>query len=91
MELTAEEAAGAHIRFPGIFNESYAYINGAQVAKRENYKVMWWHNDYGFEWDVDTAGKLKAGKNVIIVRCINPHHFGGIFRRPFLYKPVGEE
>ncbi len=91
VELTAEEAAGAHIRFPGIFNESYAYINGDQVAKRENYKVMWWHNDYGFEWDVDTAGKLKAGKNVIIVRCINPHHFGGIFRRPFLYKPVGEE
>ena len=31
VELTAEEAAGAHIRFPGIFNESYAYINGEQI------------------------------------------------------------
>lgn len=86
IELTADQAKGPlHIRFPGIFNETYVYVNGDQVAHRDGYKVSWWHNDYRFEMDVDTGGKLKAGKNIITVQCINPHHFGGMFRRPFLY------
>ena len=33
--------------------------------------------------------RLKAGKNTLTVRLHNPHHFGGIFRRPFLYRPAG--
>ena len=86
IELTADEAKGPlHIRFPGIFNETYVYLNGEEVAHRDSYKVSWWHNDYRFEMDVDAVGKLKAGKNIITVQCINPHHFGGMFRRPFLY------
>ncbi len=47
---------------------------------------MWWLTDYAFEWDIDLTGKLKAGENDITVRCYNPHHFGGLFRRPFLYR-----
>ena len=31
-----------------------------------------------------------AGKNTLTLRLHNPHHFGGMFRRPFLYRPVGE-
>lgn len=90
IELTAAETAGAvRIRFPGIFNESYVYINGEEVAYREGYPSMWWYNDYRFEWDIDTASKLKPGKNTIVVRCINSHHFSGMFRRPFLYQKVG--
>jgi len=39
---------------------------------------------------VDLAGKLKPGTNTLALRLHNPHHFGGIFRRPFLYEPAGK-
>lgn len=44
-------------------------------------------SDYKFEWDVDLSGKLKPDQNTIAVRGFNPHHFSGIFHRPFLYRP----
>jgi len=88
VDITAAQAADKiNIRFPGIFNSSWLYVNGDLV----NYRfqgAMWWRNNYKFEWDADLTGKLKPGKNTITVRLHNPHHFGGIFRRPFLYKPV---
>ena len=91
IDLTADQTKGPlHIRFPGIFNKTNVYINGEQAARRDGYNDMWWHNDYRYEMDVATGGKLKAGKNIITVQCINPHHFGGMFRRPFLYKKVGD-
>ena len=91
IELTAEETSGElHIRFPGIFNVSYVYINGQEIAQRSNYNPLWFLNDYRFELDVDTAGRLQIGKNTIAVRCINTHHFGGLFRRPFLYEKVSD-
>ncbi|SVD14821.1 uncharacterized protein METZ01_LOCUS367675, partial [marine metagenome] len=43
---------------------------------------------YRFEWDVDLTGKLKSGKNVLALVCKCEHHFGGMFRRPFLYRAV---
>lgn len=88
IELTPEQVKGdVHIRFPGIFNETWLYVNGKEVDHRE-LRAMWWYNDYRFEWDVDLAGHLKAGENTIVVRINNPHHFGGMFRRPFLYRAV---
>ena len=92
IELTQDEAAGPiHVRFPGLFNDSWLYVNGELVAHRDQ-KPLWWRNSYAFEWDVDLSGKLKAGGNDITVRCHNTHHMGGMFRRPFLYRPVeGEE
>lgn len=90
VELTPEQVQGpVHIRFPGLFNECWLYVNGEQAGHRE-FKGVWWLNDYRFEWDVDLAGKLKAGKNLLTLRINNPHHFGGMFRRPFLYKAVGQ-
>lgn len=87
--LTAEQVAGkVRVRFPGLFNECWLYVNGEQVAHRP-FKGVWWMNDYRFEWDVDLAGKLKPGKNSVVVRIHNPHHFGGMFRRTFLYRPAG--
>ena len=74
-----------HLRFPGMFNEAWLYVNGEQVAHRE-FKGVWWMNDYRFEWDVDVSGKLKAGTNSVVVRLYNPHHMGGLFRRPFIYR-----
>lgn len=86
--LDAAQTKGPlHLRFPGMFNEAWLYINGEQVAHRELHPV-WWRNDYRFEWDVDVADKLKPGENSIVVRLHNPHHFGGMFRRPFLYRNV---
>lgn len=85
LDLTAAQVKDkVHLRFPGLFNECWLYVNGEQVGHRPM-KGVWWLNDYRFEWDVDLAGKLKPGKNTFVLRINNPHHFGGMFRRPFLY------
>ncbi len=90
-ELTAGQAGGpVRLMFPGLFNECWLYVDGKEAAHREKYNPMWWFNDYKFEWDVDLAGKLKAGKNLLTLRIHNPHHLGGMFRRPFLYAPSGK-
>lgn len=90
LPLKADQTQGnVHLRFPGLFNECWLYVNGNLVAHRTQ-DVMWWNNDYKFEWDVDLMGKLKAGTNTFTLRLNNPHHFGGIFRRPFLYRPMGK-
>lgn len=87
--LTAEQVKEkVHLRFPGVFNECWLYVNGNLAAHRPQ-NAIWWMNDYKFEWDVNLEGHLKAGANQITLRLHNPHHFGGIFRRPFLYRPVG--
>ncbi len=89
LELTDEQVKGnVHLMFPGLFNVCWMYVNGRQVAEREKYNPIWWYNDYKFEWDVDLRGKLKAGKNTIALRLDNPHHFGGMFRRPFFYRSI---
>ena len=86
VEFSLEETQGeVHIRVPGLFNECWLYVNGEEAAHREHGK-LWWHNDYRFEWDVDLTGTLKAGKNVLTLRCNCEHHLGGMFRRPFLYR-----
>jgi len=87
VDVTAAQAKGAHIKFPGLFSETWLYVNGDLVAHRV-VNPIWWYNDYAFEWDVDIAEHLKAGTNDITIRVNNPHHFGGMFRRPFLYRPV---
>ena len=86
IELTSEQIQGqVHLRFPGIFNECWLYVDGVEVGYRP-FKGLWWLNDYRFEWDVDLTAKLKPGMNRLTVRLYNPHHFGGMFRRPFLYR-----
>jgi hypothetical protein len=87
VELDAAAADGkVHLRFPGLFNECWLYVNGSLVAHRPQ-NPIWWYSDYKFEWDVDLSGQLKTGKNTLTLRVYNPHHFGGMFRRPFLYRP----
>jgi len=75
-----------HLRFPGLFADGWLYVNGFLVAYRKQ-NPMWWNNDYAFEWDVDLTRKLKPGVNDITLRTHCIHHFGGMFRRPFLYQP----
>ena len=82
-----EVEQGLHLRFPGLFGEGWLYVNGYLAGHRE-WKPLWWHNDYRFEWDVDLGRGLQAGKNVVAVRLENAHGMGGIWRRPFLYAPV---
>ena len=85
MNLTPSQVSpNMHIMFPGLFNETWLYLNGDLVAHR-NYQEPWWLNDYKFEWDVEVAGHLRLGLNIIALRGFNPHHFGGMFRRPFIY------
>jgi hypothetical protein len=83
------EKGKVHVRFPGMFNEAWLYVNG-NLVKHRPYAEPWWLSDYKFEWDVDITEHLKPGANAIAVRVNNPHHFGGLFRRPFLYRPEGK-
>jgi len=76
-----------HIHFPGLFGESWLYVNGKLVSHWEQ-SPIWWYNDYQFHWDVDVSGALKPGANTITLRVASLHHNGGMFRRPFLYTPV---
>ena len=90
VEIGAVHAIGPlRIHFPGLFNEAWLYVNGRAVAHRPR-REPWWQDDYRFEWDVDLTGRLKPGFNEIALRGFNPHHFGGMFRRPFLYAPRGK-
>ena len=87
VKLSQEQAsASPRIRFPGLFNNCELYVDGQEVARRE-INDLWWLNDYRFEWDVSLQDRLRAGDNAIVLRCHNPHHMGGMFRRPFLYAP----
>lgn len=89
LDLSSEQAAGSvRIAFPGLFNEGWLYVNGERIAHRP-FQEPWWAEDYRFLFDASLAGKLKPGRNVIAWRGYNPHHYGGIFRRPFLYRAAG--
>ncbi len=91
VDLNAEQSAGTvHLHFPGLFSEAWLYVNGFLVAHRPQ-KHIWWHNSYAFNWDVDVSGHLREGVNDITLRVHNTHHNGGIFRRPFLYRPTAAE
>ena len=88
IEVTQADTDGkVHIHFPGLFSESWLWVNGEMIGYRE-WNTLWWLNDYKFDWDVDLSGKLKPGANNITVRCNNVLQFGGMFRRPFLYRVV---
>jgi hypothetical protein len=85
VDIPSEQAAKKlHLRFPGLFNECWLYLNGEEVAHRIQNK-LWWNNDYRFEWDIDLTGKLKQEKNILALRVDSRHHFAGMFRRPFIY------
>ena len=87
VNLKPEQVQGKiHLMFPGLFNDCWLYVNGVEIGQRKLVNPLWWMNDYHFEWNVDLTGKLKPGENRIALRIYNPHHFGGMFRRPFLYQ-----
>ena len=83
--LKKEELAGLHLYCPGLFNESWLYVNGRLVGHRPQ-KALWWLNDYGFAWDAPLEN-LHPGVNSLVLRCTVPLHLAGLFRPPFLYKP----
>ncbi|MBS2034750.1 DUF4838 domain-containing protein [bacterium] len=85
VELEPAQLQGVHLLFPGLFNESWLYLNGHLQAHRPQ-KELWWRNDYRFLWDVPLQD-LHSGRNSLVVRTKVPLHFAGIFRPPFLYRP----
>jgi hypothetical protein len=92
IELADDQVHGPiRLLFPGLFNECRLFLNGREAAHRSGYKPLWWHNDYRFEWDVDLSGQLRPGKNLLTLQVQIPNHFGGMFRRPFLYTPAPPE
>jgi len=88
VELFPDQVAEhPHIHFPGLFNACEFYVNGREMGRRAQAN-LWWYEDYHFEWDVPLDAALHAGANALALRCHNPHHMGGMFRRPFLYAPT---
>ena len=88
VHLSATDAAGSiHLMLPGLFNEAWLYVDGRPVAHR-SYREPWWTGDYRWDWDVDLSGLIDAGSHRITVGGFNSQHFAGLFRRPFLYRPV---
>jgi hypothetical protein len=85
VSLSAEELKGLHLYCPGLFNESWLYVNGKLVAHRPQ-KDLWWLHDYAFSWDAPLQG-LQSGPNSLVLRTRVPLHLAGLFRPPFLYKP----
>lgn len=88
VDLSVEEARQpSRLMFPGLFNEAWLFINDRLVGHR-SIGEPWWLTDYRFEWDVDVTAFFRPGRNVLSLRGFNPHHFAGMFRRPFLYTPA---
>lgn len=85
VKLDGKQIAGVHLLFPGLFNESWLYVNGHFQAHRPQ-KGLWWINDYRFLWDVPLED-LRIGENTLTIRTRVPLHFAGLFRPPFLYRP----
>lgn len=86
IDLAPEDAGGSlHLMLPGLFNEAWLYVDGRMVAHR-SYGVQWWTGDYRLDWNVDLSGLVTAGHHRITIGGFNPHHFAGLFRRPFLYR-----
>jgi hypothetical protein len=91
VDLLAENASKPlRIHFPGLFNVGILYVNGQAVDVRRLESARWWANDYQFNWDVDIAKYVKSGTNQIALKIHNPHHLGGMFRRPFIYSVLPE-
>lgn len=89
IKLDAAQLTGPlHLRFPGLFNSAAIFINGAPIGQRQQPHALWWANDYRFEWDVELTGHVKPGVNRLDIQIHIPNHFGGIFRRPFIYRAV---
>jgi hypothetical protein len=76
-----------HVRFPGLFNNCELYVNGVEAGRHQQAEP-WWISDKPFEWDLAIGETLREGANALALRCHNPHHMGGMFRRPFLYVPT---
>ena len=85
VEVSAADAERAlHVHFPGLFGKAWLYVDG-YLAGHRDWRPMYWHNDYRFDWDVDLTGLLAPGTRTLALRLHNEHHMGGLWRRPFLY------
>ena len=85
VEVSAADAErDLRVHFPGLFGKAWLYVDGYLAAYRE-WRPMYWHNDYRFDWDVDLGDRLAPGTRTLALRVHNEHHMGGIWRRPFLY------
>ena len=72
--------------FPGLFNEAWLYVNGRAQRLGATTVNRGGETTIKLEWDVDLTSRLKPGRNEIVIRGFNPHHYAGMFRRPFLYR-----
>jgi hypothetical protein len=91
LELNTQDAQGPlHLMLPGVFNQAWLYVNGQLVAFH-GAKEPWWRGDYRFAWDVDLAGRLHRGRNLVTIRGFDIHHYGGLFRRPFVYRAMATD
>ena len=77
------------LNFGGVYGSMNIWVNGRFAAFRR-FETPWWRNPYNEHFDVDLTDVIEAGKDhSIVIRVHNEFEWGGIYRRVFLYSPVG--
>ena len=77
--------------FGGAYGSVKVWLNGQECGERIR-KKLWWFFGYNTNFDIDLTEAIKPGqKNVLVVRVHNEFEWGGIYRRVFVYSPVGSE
>ena len=73
----------------GMNNQAWVWINN-KLAVAVPYHDYW--QRWKYHADVDISGYIEAGKtNQIAIRVWNDQNAGGLFRRSFVYSPIGTE
>ena len=86
-EIPPEEVS---LTFPGLLGAGWIFVNGVGVH-HQPFPDLWWFSDYRFTSEAPIGQYLRRGRNRIVLRVENVIHFGGLFRRPFLWRVSAEE
>jgi len=72
----------------GVNEQGWFWVNG-KLAGSQPFHQYWMRWQYPAEVDITSC--VKPGEeNTLVVRIFNEQNFGGIFRRCFIYAPVGQ-
>ena len=77
------------LNFGGVFGRMLVWVNGCFIAYHP-FKRPYYAQRYCQNFDIDvTEAAAPGAKNTVIIRVDNEIEWGGIYRRVFLWSPVG--
>ena len=72
----------------GLNNQAWVWLNG-KIAGTQPYHEYW--QRWKYHHQLDLTERVRYGEeNSLAIRIKNDQNFGGIFRRCFVYAPIGE-